>query len=112
MKFQKILAFSLMLLLFATGTAAAQSLEEAKSSGQIGEQRDGYIGLVQPDAPDAVRALVAQVNQQRRARYEAMAQENGISVSDVAQLAYVKAVENTRSGHYVQDASGRWVRKP
>jgi len=101
----------LMLGLF-TGNAFAQTLEEAKSAGLIGEKSDGYIGLVQSNAPAAVVALINDVNRQRRARYEQIARENGITVQDVAQLAYLRAVEATRSGHFVEDASGRWVRKP
>jgi len=45
-------------------------------------------------------------------RYEEIARDNNISVTTVAQLAYARAVEATRSGHLVEDASGRWVRKP
>lgn len=92
--------------------AFAQSLDEAKASGMIGEKRDGYIGLVQPSAPAAVVQLVEDVNRQRRARYEQIARENGITVEQVAQLAYARAVEATRPGHFVEDANGRWVRKP
>jgi uncharacterized protein len=112
MKLSKIFVCSLLLLLFSISNAFAVTLEDAKSAGQIGERRDGYIGLVQPGAPADVIALVNDVNRQRRERYEAMARENSISVDDVAKLAYVKAAENTRSGHFVEDSSGRWVRKP
>lgn len=93
-------------------SAFAQSLDEAKASGLIGEKRDGYIGLVQSSAPAAIVQLIDDVNRQRRARYEQIARENGISVEQVAQLAYARAVEATRSGHFVEDANGRWVRKP
>lgn len=112
--FRRPLLQSLLLLFlvaFSTG-ALAQTLEEAKAAGIIGEKRDGYIGLVQTDAPPAVVALINDVNRQRRERYQQIAQENGIAVQDVAQLAYVRAVEATSSGHYVEDANGRWVRKP
>lgn len=105
----RIIAFSLLL---AGSLAFAQTLEEAKSAGMIGEKSDGYIGLVQSDAPQAVRDLVDNVNRQRRQRYEQIARENNISVNEVAQLAYARAVEATRSGHFVEDANGRWVRKP
>ena len=100
------------LMLIVTPTALAQSLEDAKASGLIGEQRDGYIGLVQGSAPPAVISLVEDVNRQRRERYQQIASENGISVDQVAQLAFNKAVEATRSGHFLEDANGRWVRKP
>lgn len=102
----------LWLCLLWIPAALAQSLDEAKASGLIGEKRDGYIGLVQASAPPAVTQLIDDVNRQRRARYEQIARENGITVEQVAQLAYVRAVEATRSGHFVEDANGRWVRKP
>jgi len=112
MNVKNIFVYSLLLLFLSISSAFAVTLEEAKSAGQIGEKRDGYIGVVQPGAPADVVALVNDVNRQRRERYEAMARENSISVADVAKLAYVKAVENTRSGHFVEDTTGRWVRKP
>lgn len=103
-----------VLLVLAAGMnhALAMTLEQAKSAGLVGEQRDGYIGLVQQNVPTEVRRLVQEVNRQRRERYEQIARENNIAVSDVAQLAYARAVEATRSGHFVQDANGNWVRKP
>jgi uncharacterized protein YdbL (DUF1318 family) len=100
------------LMLIVTPAAVAQNLEEAKASGLIGEQRDGYIGLVQGSAPPAVVSLVENINRQRRERYQQIASENGISVDQVAQLAFNKALEATRSGHFLEDANGRWVTKP
>lgn len=100
------------IMLISMPAALAQSLDEAKATGLIGEKRDGYIGLVQGSAPPAVVSLVEDVNRQRRERYQQIAQENNISVEQVAQLAFNKAVEATRSGHFLEDANGRWVRKP
>lgn len=102
----------ILMMLIITPAAFAQSLEEAKATGLLGEKRDGYIGLVQGSAPPAVVSLVEDVNRQRRERYQQIARENGISVDQVAQLAFNKAVEATRSGHFLEDANGRWVRKP
>lgn len=100
------------LMLLSIPAAFAQTLDEAKASGLIGEKSDGYIGLVQGTAPAAVEQLVENVNRQRRERYEQIASENGITISQVAQLAYARAVEATRSGNYIEDSTGRWVRKP
>src|SRR5690606_7226559 len=109
----KALMTALMwLMLLSIPAVFAQTLDEAKASGLIGEKSDGYIGLVQGSAPAAVEQLVEDVNRQRRERYEQIARENGITISQVAQLAYARAVEATRSGNYVEDANGRWVRKP
>ena len=91
--------------------AFAATLEEAKATGLIGEKQDGYIGLVQANVPADVVALIANVNAQRRQRYEQIAQENGISVQQVAKLAFTRAFENTLPGNYVESAPGQWTRK-
>ena len=102
---------TLLLCLALSPAAFALTVQEAKQQGQVGEQRDGFLGLVDTNAPSEVRELVTQVNAERRQRYEAIARENGISVAQVAALAYEKAVEETQSGNYVQLPSGQWVRK-
>lgn len=101
------LLFCLMLL----PAAYAATLQEAKDQGLVGEQRDGYVGLVVANAPADIAALVRDVNNQRRQRYQQIAQQNGISVEQVAAVAYERAVEATKSGHFIQNASGAWVRK-
>jgi len=109
-RFVNITAACLILLLLSPG-AWAVTLQEAKAEGQIGEQRDGYVGLVVNNVASDVVALVRDVNNQRRQRYQQIAQQNGITVEQVAALAYERAVQATRSGHFVQNASGAWIRK-
>ena len=89
----------------------ALTLQEAKTEGLVGELRNGFVGLVVESAPAEVVAMVTDVNQQRRELYQQIARQNGISVEQVAALAFEKAVEATPSGQYLQDASGAWVRK-
>lgn len=104
--------FSLGLALMLLSSAAlAITLQEAKEQGLVGERRDGYVGFVVDDVSPDVRSLVQNVNDQRRNRYQEIAQENGISLEQVAVLAFERAVEATQSGHYLQDANGNWVRK-
>lgn len=101
----------ILLLLLVTHSAFAQTLQEAKQQGLVGEQRDGYVGLVQGDVPSELRAMVQQVNEERRRRYEQIAQENGITMAQVTAVAYERAVEATQRGHYIQLPNGQWVRK-
>ncbi len=101
----------LMTLLTFTMTAFAITLQEAKQQGLVGEQRDGYVGFVVNSIPADVRALVEQVNGERRNRYQQIAQQNGITVQQVAAVAAERAAEATQSGHYIQNANGQWVRK-
>ena len=100
-----------LLGLLLAGPAWAVTLQEAKDQGLVGEQRDGYVGLVAGTAAAEVRDLVRDVNDERRRRYEQIARDNGITVEQVAAVAWERAVQATRSGHYVQDENGRWVRK-
>ena len=100
-----------LLGLLLAGAAWAVTLQEAKDQGLVGEQRDGYVGLVAGTAAAEVRDLVREVNEERRRRYEQIARDNGITVEQVAAVAWERAVQATRAGHYVQDENGRWVRK-
>lgn len=89
----------------------ALTLQEAKEQGLIGEQRDGYVGYVVSSVPADVKAMVDSVNRERAQRYQQIAQQNDISVAQVQALAFEQAVEATRKGHYLQNASGAWVQK-
>jgi len=91
--------------------AFAMDLQQAKSAGWVGEQIDGYVGLVRGDAPPEVRQLVNSVNDQRRQHYRRIANEQGIEVRQVELLAAEKAIEKTPAGQHVQNTSGSWVRK-
>ena len=101
---------------FACSVAFALSawgadLGSAKEQGLIGEQPNGYLGLVRNDASADIRALVDDVNAKRKAQYQRIADQQGTLVSEVEKVGGVTAIEKTRRGHYVMDASGRWRRK-
>lgn len=100
-----------LLGLILAGPAWAISLQEAKDQGLVGEQRDGYVGLVAGTAAADVRDLLSEVNEERQRRYQQIARDNGIDVEQVAALAWERAVQATRPGHYMQDENGNWVRK-
>jgi hypothetical protein len=99
------------LLLFGALAANAATLDGAKSAGQIGEGVDGYVHLVDKNAPDAVKALVKDVNNKRRGKYASIAKTRGTSVEDVAALAGAKLVERTPAGQYVMDSGAKWRKK-
>lgn len=99
------------LLLLGTALALAGALDQPKADGLIGEQANGYLGLVVADAPADVRALVREVNAKRKARYEEIARKEGIPLSEVEKIGGAKAIERTLPGNYIRDASGQWRRK-
>jgi hypothetical protein len=98
-----------VLLLGFSSLALALDLDAAKAQGLVGEQPDGYLGVVQ--ATPAAVELTANINAQRRAAYERIARDNGIPVAQVATLAGQKAIERTARGNYVRTPGGQWVRK-
>jgi uncharacterized protein len=87
------------------------TLEEAKTQGVVGEQPNGYLGVVQPGASAEVQALVNDVNQKRRHMYEDIARRNSTKLDAVEMLAGKTAIDNTRAGNFVRSPSGQWVKK-
>ncbi len=100
-----------LLLGLAASPAWALSLAEAKAKGWVGERIDGYLGLVDPEAPPEAKALVEKINAKRRKAYEAIARKNGVPVEAVAAIAGEKAIAKTPPGQYVMGADAKWRRK-
>jgi uncharacterized protein YdbL (DUF1318 family) len=103
---QTIIALILMVLSI---NAFGLTLDEAKANGLVGEQNDGYVGVVS-NTPEA-SALAAEVNEKRKEAYGKVAQKNGIAIAKVAELAGKKLIEKVAPGGYYQAASGQWVKK-
>ncbi|OIO73014.1 MAG: DUF1318 domain-containing protein [Zetaproteobacteria bacterium CG_4_9_14_3_um_filter_49_83] len=91
-------------------SAWSADLRSAKAAGQIGEQPDGYLGIVSSASAD-VQALVSDINQKRRDAYQGIANSNGTSLNAVEILAGKKAIEKTPAGEYVRTAAGEWIKK-
>lgn len=105
-----LLAVLMLILCMALEPVSAADLAQAKAAGQVGEQLDGYLGVVQPNAPADVRALVDGINRERRAAYEAIAKKNGVSVDEVARVTAQKVIGQAAPGHFVQTPSS-WQRR-
>lgn len=90
-------------------SAFALSLDDAKAKGLVGEKTNGYLGAVTLADAEA-RALIEDVNQKRRQAYEEIAKRNGTNVQAVETLAGEKAVQNTKSGNFVEGPGG-WIKK-
>ena len=108
------IAFSLGLILIAMPPASAwgqDALDSARAAGYLGEQLDGYVGLVDPNAPADVKALMADINAKRLVRYTEIAKQNGTDVAAVQALIVPKIWESLRPGWYYQAANGSWTRK-
>jgi hypothetical protein len=87
---------------------AMAALTEAKVQGLVGEQPNGYLGVVESTADN--EAVVKLINDARRAEYVRMAKQNNIAVADVEAIAGQKAIERTASGHFIL-IDGKWLQK-
>jgi uncharacterized protein YdbL (DUF1318 family) len=106
---------SLLLLLSLSLPAVAMNLNEAmsalgdaKTSGQLGEMPNGYLGVVSSNGQ--AEEIAKLINQARRAEYQKLAAQNGIQLSDVEAIAGKKALDKTPPGQYIQ-RQGKWQRK-
>jgi uncharacterized protein len=105
-KLMLILAPLFLGLYLTTVPVAAADLAQAKASGLVGEQMNGYLGLVNPDAPDDVKALVNSINAQRQAEYQRIAAKNGVPPDEVARLTAQKVIGQAAPGQFVKTPSG------
>ncbi len=104
----------LVVMLAGLGWSTASwaiNLQDAKAKGLVGEQPNGYLGLVKPDASADVKAMMGEINGLRKNEYQAIAQRNKTELSVVEALAGKKAIDMTPSGQYFKLPSGSWTRK-
>ncbi|MCQ8104459.1 YdbL family protein [Methylomonas sp. SURF-2] len=106
----KLLAALTFCLWFAITPVNAADLGQAKAAGLVGELMNGYLGLVDGNAPADVKALVDSINAQRRAEYQRIAAKNGVPAEEVAKLTAQKVIGQAAGGHFVQTPSG-WKRR-
>lgn len=102
------------IIVIAFGMAYAMSslaltLTEAKAKGLVGEQPNGYLGVVSPSL--AVSALINHVNAERLHYYKLIAKENGTSLLSVEGVAGQTAIYQTRPGYYIRNPFGDWIKK-
>ncbi len=101
------LALSLPVLALDLSQASA-ALGQAKAAGQIGEQPNGYLGVVKPGGQATEIARL--INEARRVEYQQVAKKNTIPLGDVEALAGKKTIDKTPAGQFIQ-SGGQWVRK-
>jgi uncharacterized protein YdbL (DUF1318 family) len=97
-------------VVFAAMPAWASPLDDAKRAGQVGEQADGYVGVV-PGAPKSAQALVDRINAGRAEHYGEIAAREGASPTAVAALAGQKLIARASPGEWVRDADGKWSQR-
>lgn len=94
------------------GGASAQTpaVDQARTSGVVGERFDGYIGFV--TAPSLqVRSQVSTINIRRRALYSSLAARKGASAQDVGITAGCQLLARVAIGQAYMLLDGAWRRR-
>lgn len=108
MKYLKQLV--LIFVIVTSGQLLASKLTPAKNDGLIGEQANGYIGIVQKASAE-LSALVKSVNAKRKSRYQQIARSKKLALSEVEKIGGKQAISKTKSGNYIMRAGAGWTKK-
>jgi uncharacterized protein YdbL (DUF1318 family) len=106
----KVLVAAVIALTGLSTAAVAQrdpAYAAARAGGEVGEQPDGYLGLVGAASGD-LRALVNNINIQRKAAYTAKAQASGATVEQLAFTSGCNLIAQTSSGEKYKTPDGVW----
>jgi uncharacterized protein YdbL (DUF1318 family) len=111
-------ATATLLALTAAPAAVAQTaqakatVDSAKAGGVVGEQADGFLGLVTGAADPAIQAAVAEINAGRAQVYREAAAKTGVTAEAAGASAYNTVVQTRlKPGEYYRPAGGGWMRK-
>lgn len=110
-----MVAMSLGVAVFAaaSGHAMVQGDKSAalRASGVVGEQADGYLGVV-GNAPRSIREQVDALNIERRAFYTRIATDRRATVQEVAvKTACVIFQNKVREGQFYMLPDGVWRKR-
>ena len=103
--FTAVLSFSVSAL---TLDQAIDSLSQAKAQGLVGEQADGYLGVVKNEGNASEIANL--INQARKAQYQKVSAESNVPLNEVENRAGSKAQDKTPAGQYIKQ-QGQWQKK-
>ncbi|MCJ2177046.1 YdbL family protein [Novosphingobium album (ex Hu et al. 2023)] len=79
----------------------------ARAAGQVGEQQDGYLGVVGSQS-QAVVAMVRDLNNKRRAVYTDGAAASKSTVQEYATATACRLLADTKPGEKYQAPDGSW----
>lgn len=95
---------------FADLASDKAAVTAAKAAGTVGEQADGYLGIVS-SADGAVQAAVNNINAGRRQVYAQTAAKSGVTPDAAGQATGAQLIANTPAGQYIKPLGGAWTKK-
>ena len=105
-------ALALPVAAVAQSASAKATVDSAKAAGVVGEQADGFLGMVTATADPAIKAAVAEINAGRAELYNQAAAKNGVTPAAAGAAAFETVVKGKlRPGDYYRPAGGGWTKK-
>lgn len=88
----------------------AMELDSAKQMGLVGEQLNGYLGLV-ANANAEAATLVVEINLKRKEKYQQIAAKQNTALANIEKIAGEKlTAKAAAAGEYHQNSAGSWSR--
>jgi uncharacterized protein YdbL (DUF1318 family) len=94
----------------AQSAAAKAAVDAAKAQGLVGEQGDGYLGIVR-GGDAALSAAVAEINAGRAAVYRETAAKTGTTAAAAGQATAIQLLARLPAGQYYKPLEGAWTKK-
>jgi uncharacterized protein YdbL (DUF1318 family) len=95
---------------FAQSAASKAAVDAAKVSGTVGEQADGYLGVVS-GGDSSLRAAVDDINAGRAAAYKDIAAKTGVTPDAAGQATAKQLYARLAPGQYWKPLNGGWTKK-
>jgi uncharacterized protein YdbL (DUF1318 family) len=95
---------------FADLAADKAMVDSAKAAGTVGEQADGYLGIVS-SADGALNAAVNAINAGRANVYADTAAKSGTTRDAAGQATGATLIARTPGGQYIKPLNGSWTKK-
>jgi uncharacterized protein YdbL (DUF1318 family) len=112
-RFLPVLLGALSAAAFASGANAylqADGSASLRASGKVGEQADGYLGLVESEP--SLRAQVDAINIKRRAYYTDLAAKRGAKIEEVAAATACEILASrVQPGQFYRLSDGQWRKR-
>ncbi len=95
---------------FAQSAAAKAAVDAGKASGTVGEQADGFLGVVS-GGDAALRGYVAEINTGRAAVYKDIAAKTGVTPDAAGQATAKQLYARLAPGQFWKPLDGGWTKK-
>lgn len=101
-----LLALAAIALPLLGGPVSAQSLDDLRAAGKIGERYDGFAVARDPALAD----MVKDINAKRREIYQEQAQKQGVPIEQVGMVYASELLEKLPSGTWFLTQGDEWKR--